>query len=325
LAAGRPQTPANAPAAPQQLPQPDAVRIREFYRLASQTQDQIWPKWSEVPTPLLVITPETEFLTHFPEPPKEFSRVASGWYARRRVLPLNLQATAPFFGLPAAIAAGEAENTESRTSTPWVFVLMHEHFHQLQWAQPGYQLAVNGLGLAHGDTSGMWMLNYPFPYQKPEIAQGFAGLRDFLLAAVNEPDNKKFAVLARNYVAERKRFMAQLSPDDHRYLAFQLWQEGIARYTQIKAAEAAASFQPGQKYVALPDYESFTSYAKRARPETLDELKKADLARWKRGVVYSFGAAEGLLLDRLNPQWKDEYFSHPLSTDSYFDVPRAGR
>jgi len=36
--------------------------------------------------------------------------------------------------------------------------------------------------------------------------------------------------------------------------------------------------------------------------------------------VYPFGAAEGLLLDRLNPDWKSDYFKHPLSTDALFEV-----
>ncbi len=325
LAMPQSQAPENIALAAQHLPELDAIRIREFYRLAAQIQNQVWPDWDKVPTPLLVITPETEFLTHHPAPAKEFSRVAEDWYARPRVLPVRLQATAPFFGLPATIAIGEPQNTESKTSTPWLITLMHEHFHQLQWAQPGYLQAVDRLGLSHGDTSGMWMLNYAFPYEKPEISQGFARLRDLLAALVNEPDNTKFAVLARNYIAERKKFMAQLSPDDHKYFAFQLWQEGIARYTQIKAAEAAVGFQPSPEYAALPDYESFASYAKRARTETFDELKRADLATWKRTVVYSFGAAEGLLLDRLNPKWKDDCFKHPLSTDSYFEVRQAGR
>jgi hypothetical protein len=42
----------------------------------------------------------------------------------------------------------------------------------------------------------------------------------------------------------------------------------------------------------------------------------------KRGFVYPFGAAEGLLLDRLNPEWKSDYFKHALSTDALFDVKR---
>ena len=46
---------------------------------------------------------------------------------------------------------------------------MHEHFHQLQWAQPEYLKAIDDLGLSKGDATGMWMLNYPFPYDDPEI------------------------------------------------------------------------------------------------------------------------------------------------------------
>jgi hypothetical protein len=30
----------------------DAIRIKEFYRLAAQIQDNVWPNWSQVPTPL---------------------------------------------------------------------------------------------------------------------------------------------------------------------------------------------------------------------------------------------------------------------------------
>ena len=56
--------------------------------------------------------------------------------------------------------------------------------------------------------------------------------------------------------------------------------------------------------------------------KTLDELKKADLASWKRTVVYSFGAAEGLLLDRIHPKWKEQYFERMLSTDSYFETTK---
>lgn len=214
---------------------------------------------------------------------------------------------------------GQPQNTEATTSTPWLITVMHEHVHQLQSDQPGYYQAVEALGLARGDKTGMWMLNYPFPYGKPEVAQEFARLRDLLFAAVNETDDTKFAALANQYVAMRKKFFAQLSPDDHKYLAFQLWQEGIARYTQIKAAEAAVQYQPTAEFAALPDYEALSAYAARARKATLDELKQADLAKMKRVVVYSFGGAEGLLLDRIHPKWKDEYFKHPLSTDALFD------
>jgi len=57
---------AQTPAA--QLAADDAVRIREFYRLVSQIQNQIWPDWSRTPVPLLLVIPATEFLTRHAEP-----------------------------------------------------------------------------------------------------------------------------------------------------------------------------------------------------------------------------------------------------------------
>jgi hypothetical protein len=186
---------------------------------------------------------------------------------------------------------------------------MHEHFHQLQNPQADSYKRVEGLGLSHGDQNGKWMLNYPFPYEKPEIVEGFGRLRDLLLAAVSEKDDVAFAKLAKQYAAERKNVLARLSANDHKHFSFQIWQEGIARYTQIMAAEAAASYRPSEEYKALPDFESFVAYTARARRETLDELKQADLAKLKRIVFYSFGATEGLLLDRLDPKLEERTFS----------------
>lgn len=305
-------------AAPPKISEDDAIRIVEFYRLAPSIEDKVWPNWSKVPAPLILVTPETEFLTRHPAPPTDFKKIGGDMFARPRQYPINLQATFPAFGPPAVMVVGQPANTASKTSTPWIFTIMHEHFHQLQWAQPGYYDAVNGLSLSRGDTTGMWMLNYPFPYGNEELARSFSDLRDLLVRAVNEPDGPKFRVLAKEYVRARKKFFARLTPDDHKYFAFQLWQEGMARYTEVKSAEAAAGYQPTARFAKLADYESFGEFAKRERSLTLDELTRVDLPGSKRTVVYSFGATEGFLLDRMNPNWREQYFKHMLSTDSLF-------
>ena len=307
---------------PKPLPSDDAARIAEFYRLATQIENTVWPNWSTAPAPLLLVTSDTEYLTHFPAPPSDFQKLTDDLYVRPRQFPVNLLATFPAFGPPAVILIGEPANTTAKTSTPWLITVMHEHFHQLQHAQSGYYHAVDALGLSKGDQTGMWMLNYPFPYDEPLTAQSFAHLRDSLLAALNEVDSQKFAPLLKQYLKERKDFMAQFLPGDRKYLSFQLWQEGVARYTQIKAAEAAADYQPSPAFAALPDYTPFSSYALTARARTLDELRHVDLAQSKREAFYSFGAAEALLLDRINPAWKDHYFQHLLTTDTLFPPVR---
>ena len=301
------------------LPDDDAVRIQEFYRLASAIQDGLWPGWGKVPAPLMLVTTDGEFLTHHPAPPKEMQKAGEDLYARPRQFPTGLEATFPAFGPPSVIVIGEPAHTASKTSTPWLFTVMHEHFHQLQDGQPDSYARADALGLSHGDTSGGWMLNYPFPYDKPEVSQAFRETRDLLLRAVKEPDGPAFQKLAAEYIAERRRFFAMLSSDDRKYLSFQLWKEGIARYTQVRAAESAAHYLPSAEFAALPDYEAFTVYAAGVRQSTLDELAKIDLPTDKRVVVYSFGATEGFLLDRIRPKWKDEYFQHMFTLDFGFE------
>jgi hypothetical protein len=304
--------------APKPLPADNAVRINEFYRLSAQIQDKIWPNWSATPAPLLLVTKNTEYLTGFPTPPKEFQKVGDDIYARPRQFSTDLQATFPAFGFPPVIVIGEPANTSSKTSTPWLIAVMHEHFHQLQWAQPEYVKAIADLGLSKGDATGMWMLNYPYPYDNPELAGAFEHLRDSLLQALSEVEQKRFEQLSKQYLKDRKQFFAQLLPGDHKYFSFQLWQEGVARYTQIKAAEAAGDYQPSAAYAALPDFTPFSNYSVTARARTLDELKHIDITQSKREVFYSFGAAEALLLDRINPTWKADYFQHLLTTDPLF-------
>jgi hypothetical protein len=301
------------------IPTDDAIRIREFYRLAAAVQEKIWPHWSGTPAPLLLVTQQAEFLTHFPSPPPGFTQVGDDLWARPRTFPTNLLATFPAFGPPSVIVIGEPANTDAKTSTPWLFVVLHEHFHQLQNAQPGYFKAVDGLGLAHGDTSGMWMLNYPFPYGDPAIGVAFSQLRHTLLAALAERDATRFAALVATYKEQRRKFLAQLAPDDRRYLSFQIWQEGIAHYTQVVAAEAASEYRPTPQYAALPDFRPFAGYGEKMRARTLAALEQVKLDTAQRLAVYPFGCAEGFLLDRILPGWKDGYFEHPFTLDPYFE------
>ena len=133
-----------------------------------------------------------------------------------------------------------------------------------------------------------------------EVRRAVGHLCNLLLTALNERAREKFKAFTRHYIVERNKFFGQPSPDDRKCLKLPAM-EGIARYVHIRSAEAAEHYQPSPEYAAFPDYLSFETYAREARSDTLSELKKADLATWKRTLVYSFGASEGLLLDRLRP------------------------
>jgi hypothetical protein len=217
------------------------------------------------------------------------------------------------------IDVGQAENTESNTTTRWVITLLHEHFHQLQNSKPRYFADVDSLGLARGDQTGMWMLNYPFPYAKPEIKQQFSLTSKALGDALRARDGGDLADKFAAYIEARKKLRAIVSDDDWKYFSFQLWQEGIARYTECQIATAAATgYEPNKAFRELKDFVSYADAAKSIKEGIEKNLHSIELDKAKRVAVYSFGAAEGLLLDSVSPEWRKRYFDDRFTLDGYF-------
>ena len=120
----------------------DRTRLAEAFRLGDQLGDELWPGWSKAPFAVLLVTPDKEFLIRHPQPSNDFTSIGydtklkSEVFYRDRKFQTNLLATFPAVGGVSTIVIGQAENTARKTSTPWVITLMHEHFHQLQDAQP---------------------------------------------------------------------------------------------------------------------------------------------------------------------------------------------
>lgn len=280
------------PAASAQQPslrEADRVRLAEAFALADDVQDCIWPGWSDVPFAVLLVTPEQEFLVRHPRPSDDFALVTehdsllqSAVYARDRQFPLDLLATFPAVGGLSTVVVGQPEQT-GKSSTLWVVTLLHEHFHQLQNAQPDYFDAVAALDLSGGDETGMWMLNYPFPYDLATVATRFIEYRDALqqaLAAARGPDEAEHL---RDYLAARVRLREALGEADYRYLSFQIWQEGVARYTEYRVAETAAELHhPLPSFRALDDFVPYSAAADGLRRALAEELAALDLASGKR-------------------------------------------
>jgi hypothetical protein len=304
----------------------DRVRLAEAFRVGDLLGNQLWTGWNKAPFAVLLVTPEYEFLIRHPKPSPDFTLanydllLKSKVYYRKRTQPQNLLATFPAVGGIPTIVIGQAENTDKKTSTPWVVTMLHEHFHQLQYSQPGYYDAVNSLGLTRGDQTGMWMLNYPFPYDWPEMKERFAQLSKLLEEAVKAGDQSDFRVKLSAYLKQRQELEHTLSPDDYKYFSFQLWQEGIARYTEYRMAKlAAANYRPTKAFRALRDYEPFRDVAEKIKSGVMNELSNSKLEDSKRVIFYALGAAEGMLLDRANPRWRQRYLVDKFYLDKHFD------
>ncbi|HKD17012.1 MAG TPA: hypothetical protein VKG23_04010 [Thermoanaerobaculia bacterium] len=301
----------------------DRVRVAEAFRLAERIGDQIWPGWARVRFALVLVTPDTEFFIRHPSPPAdarsigEDARFGSNVFARPRTFPTTLLATFPIDGV-STVVVGQPGNTGSSSPTDWVVTVLHEHFHQLQESQPGFLDRMAALGLARGDTTGMWMLNFPFPYARPSVAGAYRtaafALRDALRGG-SWPA----------YLEARAAQRSQLSKDDLAYFDFQLWKEGVARYTQLRVAEWAAEHdEPSADFRALPGFVPYATLSRALADAIPDELTRLKLPDARRNVVYPYGAAEALLLDRMRPCWKDVYFTRPFTLAPGFDAKDCG-
>lgn len=309
------------------IPEIDRIRISEAYRIGEKLQDRLWEGWSTAPFGILFVTDDQEFLIRHPKPNDEFTSIGydkllkSEVFARPRKFQKNFLATFPAFGPTPVIVVGKAENTTDKSSTRWVFVVLHEHFHQLQYSRPDYYPSVNALDLSAGDTSGMWQINYAFPYKEEPVAGQFRHLTDLLLAAYRAKTTDERERTLTTYLGERRSFAASLKPADYRYASFQLWQEGISRYTQYRMAELAGrTLKPSKAFDALPDFTEFNKEAERLLAATLEEMRKLDLRTWERTVFYPFGAVEGLLLDRLHPKWRKKYLKDKFALEKFYPI-----
>ena len=311
------------------LPPDDRTRIAEAFRLAEAVGDAIWPGWSTIPFALLLVTPDHEYLVQHSRPSADFTRIGfdsllkSDVQVRPRSFPPTLLATFPFEGIP-TVVIGQATAT-GKPSTAWVLTAIHEHFHQLQMSQPGYYRGVDALGLARGDQTGMWMLNHPFPYGADSVQAAFSRMTNAVDSALGAPPAGNRQARLQALSRARSALRGALSSDDDRYASFQMWQEGVARYTELQVARwAGRHYEPSSAFSALPDASSFGAAADSIAAGIRRGLRNNPLSTAGRVAFYPAGAATALLLDDVAPGWRAQYLGSAFSLDGIVAGAGAG-
>jgi len=309
---------------PPQMRRADRIRIAEGFRIAGQLQNELWTGWDEAPFAVLLVTPEHEFLLRHSSPTEDFvsigfdSLLDSEVFCRERVFSETFLASFPAVGGVPTVVIGQPENT-GKSSAAWTATLLHEHFHQLQMSTPGYYEAVDALQLSGGDETGMWMLDYPFPYDSTAIGGSFSRMCKRLHGALGSIGTDRFAELVAEYLEARAVFAGMLAPADYRYFSFQSWQEGVARYTEYRMAQLAGeSYEATADFRELEDFLPLVDLARKIREDTLQELEQLSLEEFRRVAFYPVGAGEALLLDEVNPEWRAGYFSEWFALEKLF-------
>lgn len=297
----------------------DRWRLAEAFRLSRAIDETVWPGWSRTPFAVLLVTTEREFLIG--EHPRVEGFVSEGHstdlgsevFSRPRHFNPVVAATFPALGRTSLVVIGRPDAL-GIASTPWVLTVLHEHFHQFQVSDPDYFRAAERLDLAGEDQTGKWMLTYPFPYESAHVIDRFAHVTTSLHRALTQ------SARATEHDAWGAYFelLEALAEPDRRYLSLQVWQEGVARFVELLAAEvAAARHTPLKGFASLPDATTYSVAAQELRAHILAQLANPDLSCRRRESFSDLGAGLSLLLDRREPTWKSRYL------DSKFCVERC--
>jgi len=302
---------------PQTIPklrQADKLRIKEAMLIADAYGEQIWRGISETPFVIILITDEHEFLIDHPYPSNDFTLLGkddvleTDIYVRPQQFNKQFLATFPAVNGVNCVVIGTPENT-GLNSTQWIITLLHEHFHQYQFTSPNYQQDALALGISGGDETGMWQLNYPFPYEDSLIVSKYAAYTEQLLKTIEHLDRDTFNEHYKKQQKAHQDFKATLKENDYKYMAFQWYQEGVARYTEYAFLELLEDYKPLEAVKALEDFIPYKAYKEEFTKLHLSNVVKLTLYEHKRLAIYDVGFAQTLVIRKVNPQWSQTYLS----------------
>ena len=289
-----------AAAAPQPADVPLGAQLAQVQDFSKKHGEQLWEGFGTAPFGLLLIGAQEETLLCRSPAPSGFTPAgrdqATGcdrFTRARSRLPNGLLAAMPIFGPPSTIVMATPQAT-GRSQADWLRTILHEHFHQWQAALPNYYSRVDALDLKGGDETGMWMLNFAFPYSDAKAAEAYAVAFRALADALDARGQRGFRPAFTRYLAARQAFETSVGARNWRYLELQLWQEGVARWTETELGRA------------YPDAAVRLS-ASKLEALTLQQLRTPDLRKQGRELAYPMGAGGAMLLQSCGSPWRTAY------------------
>ncbi|MGC9346742.1 MAG: hypothetical protein ACP5JG_01275, partial [Anaerolineae bacterium] len=184
------------------------------------------------------------------------------------------------------------------SSETYIGAMAHEAFHAFQGVERPERLAA---------AERVRSLEDAYPWEDDELEAMWKEELNLLHSAVEAPSDGEAAVLARQFVAQRARRRAQpgMTPALADYERKQEWLEGLAKYVELAIQLEAAQTPDYEPFPGLADDPDFRGYRTRERfwSNQIDEVKRMQNRSGDTRFYYC-GAAQGVLLDRLMPDWK---------------------
>jgi hypothetical protein len=300
---------------------PDAgtsILIAEAQHLRAICGDSLWPGWSTIRIPILLISEDCEYAIDFPTPLPHFTLLGADSVLHvkiqtgRRTHDKDLCAALDVEGIQ-AVVAGSPEETGFEGAR-WVLRIVHEMFHVFQNSRGANKIM--GTGLGKNCPDGSWMLTYPFPYQDT-VVMASMHLQGYLLwqTLQEEDNNNSFYALGTTVdaLSASRRLLSTRSngESEYRYSQLEEWIEGVALYTEYRMARLAAdtsAYKPTKSFEALRNEMTYANSWGSHYSTVPYLVKHAGKAAKSRGAFYHPGLGKALVLDRFLPRWKESYF-----------------
>ncbi len=303
----------------------DLTRLSETIRLRRSLGNDIWPGFGDADVPLILWNHEYAFLFGIEQPP-------AGWQAltddRWPGEPYYRQAAHD----PQNFAVQVGDQYAASLATKWetdqflirmfrdqmpgplqvVFPyrlliqpsevqmtgLIHESFHV-------YQVLLAPARLHAAET--VHKLGDAYWAVEPTMRSGWQRETQLLADALTAASFDQARAAAASFLEQRaeRRAAANLPADLVTYERELEWEEGLAKYVELAAWQAAANtpgYQPLTEMQADQDFKSYQTFGQRWSQEMTTLQFQANVAGETR--LYYTGMAQGFLLDRLMPGWK---------------------
>jgi hypothetical protein len=330
---------ATLPKGPQdtsRLDELDKARLAEALHLKSSLGETIWLGWGKTDIPIIIWNHDYSFLVGLtPTPagweevtgddfqgqayyrqrtndPQNFAvKVGDNWVASmatkwetdqfmmgvfREMLPPVLEQVFPYRLM---IMPSEVQMTG----------VLHETFHVYQTLSVPERL--NAAEAAHKLGESYWQADAAMSQEwKAEI--------DLLAQALAAKTDQEATGLARQFLEQRqqRRSKYSLSSSLVAYEQWLEWEEGLAKYVELAAWQAAYQNQyetPAKDYQPLPvmgsdpDFRGYKTFPQRWSQE-VSQMKTQATKEGETRLYYT-GMAQAMLLDRLAPGWKEHIFT----------------
>ncbi len=289
------------------LQQEDVEVIKEAFNLWKTKGEEVWKGWTKIHMPFIYRKKNFEYRINFPSSIKEkgqfVERIENMDVYGKNIQKKNVVAASKDINNISAVVLSSPSILEM-TKTEWIITAMHEMFHVFQSSSKIYQNKIKNLNIAYGNDAS-WMLNYPFPYKDTSL-NTMSHMQGYLLYKIYQSadfkENMYDCFLLKDILTLYKNEILRKygNEKNYKYSNFQQSIEGVAKYTEIKMAEIAAT-----DYVPLSPKIHFTDIY----TNQINVIRHCGKGTGGRLTFYYLGLGKCLVLDKINHEWKNSYFT----------------